>query len=94
MTLTLEQELEQLITDADYRVVVAHAGDNYLKLRILYMPHLKVRGEGALSYIAHGQVAEQHWICRSPRRRWRKAAKWAREEIAGHRELMQAVNVI
>lgn len=88
MTQTLEQELEQLISASDYKVIVAHVGDNYLKLRIVYLPKLTVRGEGALSYIASGLVAEQHWICRSPRRRWKKAAKWAREEIAGHRMLV------
>lgn len=94
MSITLEQELENLTVDADYRVVVAHVGDNYLKLRIVYLPHLNVRGESAFSYIAHGLVAEQHWICRNPQRRWRKAAKWAKKEIAGHRELLRTVNVI
>jgi hypothetical protein len=92
MTLTVEQELEKIIADADYRVVIGHASDNYLKLRILYMPHLKVRGEGALSYIAHGLIAEQHFICRSPRRRWKRARKWAQREIAGHREYLGVVN--
>lgn len=94
MTVTLEQELEQLIADADYRVVVAHVGDNYLRLRIVYLPHLSVKGEGAFSYVAHGLVGENHWIGRNPARRWRKAAKWARREIAGHRELMRTVNVV
>lgn len=93
VTATLEQELEQLITDADYRVMVAHVGDNHLRLRIIYLPHLNVRGEGAFAYVAHGLVGENYWIGRNPKRRWRKAAKWAQLEIAGHRELMRTVNV-
>lgn len=93
MIVSLEQELENLIADADYRVVVAHVGDNYLRLRIVYLPHLSVRGEGAFAYVAHGLVADNHWICRNPKRRWRKAAKWAKREIEGHRELMRMVNV-
>lgn len=90
---TLEQELEQLIEEADYRVVIAHASDRYINLRIIYMPHLKVRGEGAFSYIAHGLIAEQHFMHKNPRRRWRKAREWARREIAGHREFIRSVNV-
>lgn len=88
---TLEQELEDLITDADYRVTV-FSGDNYLSLKLLYMPKLSILGEGGCSYIANGKVAEQHFICRSPKRRWRKARKWVQREIAGHREFIRAVN--
>jgi hypothetical protein len=91
MTATLEQELEQLITDADYRVVIAHVSDNYLKMRIVYLPKLDVRGTGGFSYVANGMVAEQHFLCRSPKRRWRKARKWALEEIAGHRAFLGSV---
>jgi len=90
MTPTLEQELEALIADADYRVSI-FAGDNYLKLRLIYLPKLSVRGEGAFAYIANGVIAEQHWHGRSSRRRWRRAAKWVQAEIAGHRELIRAV---
>jgi hypothetical protein len=93
MTQTLEQELEQVIADADYRVVVVHASDRYINLRIVYLPHLSVRGEGAFSYIAHGLIAEQHFMDRNPRKRWRKAREWAQREISGHREFVQGVNI-
>lgn len=91
MTATLEQELERLIEDADYQVVIAHAGDNYLKLRILYLPRLSVKGEGAWSYIASGLIAERSFLTKNSARRWRRAAKWARAEITGHRELLRTV---
>lgn len=84
---TLEQELEELIESADYRVTI-NSGDNYLRLTLLYLPKLAVRGEGAFAYIANGKVAEQ-WF--RGRRKWPKAKKWVFAEIAGHRELIRAV---
>lgn len=90
MTPTLEQELAQLIESEDYRVSIWASGD-YLRLRIVYLPKLRVRGEGALSYIANGVVAETSFRGRNPMRRWRKAKKWALAEIAGHREFLQGV---
>ena len=91
MTQTLEQELESLIENSDYRVIVAHVGDNYLKLRVIYLPKLAVRGTGALSYISNGLIAEHHFTDRNPKRRWRKATQWALDEIKGHRELLGSV---
>jgi len=90
---TLEQELERLVTDADYRVIVVHASDSYLNMRIVYLPHLSVRGEGPFFYIAHGLIAEQHFMQRNPSKRWRKAREWAQREISGHRGFVQGVNV-
>ncbi|MDF2751679.1 MAG: hypothetical protein K0S82_61 [Gaiellaceae bacterium] len=85
MTLSLEQELEGLIESTDYQVVVAHVSDNYLRLRILYLPHLVVRGEGAFSYVATGLIGDKSFM---GRRRWKKARKWVKEQIAEHRELL------
>ena len=85
---SLEQELESLIESADYTVAV-FAGDNYLSLRIIYLPRLQVRGQGGLAYIANGVIAEHCWIMRSSKRRWRKARKWVAAEVAGHREFLQ-----
>lgn len=91
MTATLEQELDALIQNEDYQVIVAHVGDNYLKLKIVYLPRLIVRGEGAFRYIAQGLIAEQHFTARNAARRWRKARQWALAEIAGHREFITGV---
>lgn len=91
VTVTLEQELDALIQNEDYQVVIAHVSDNYLKLRIVYLPRLTVQGEGAFRYIASGLVAEQHFIVRNPARRWRKAKRWALAEITGHREFITGV---
>lgn len=85
MTASLEAELEQLVQSRDYQVVVAYVSDNYLRLRIVYLPSLVVRGEGAASYIATGLIGDQYF---TGRRRWKKARKWALEQIAEHRELM------
>ena len=88
MTVTLEQELAQLIEHEDYRVIIVHTGSHYINLKIVYLPKLRIRGEGAWSYIANGVIAEQHFMQRNPRRRWRAVRKWAVAEIAGHRELV------
>lgn len=88
--LTLEEEFAAFVESMDYCVTV-FAGDNYLKVRLIYLPKLSVKGEGALSYIANGVVAEQHFISGNPQRRWRKARKWAQAEIAGHREFIRTV---
>jgi hypothetical protein len=88
--ITLEQELEQLIEASDYRVSI-YAGDNYLKLKLFYLPKTVVKGQDACPYVANGIVAENHWIMRNSKRRWRKARRWVEREIAGHRELLRTV---
>lgn len=85
MTLSLEQELAQLVESEDYQVVICHVSDNYLRLRIVYLPHFVSRGEGAFSYVVTGLIGDQHFM---GRRRWKKARKWVKKEIAEHRELM------
>lgn len=85
MTPTLEQELAELVESTDYQVVICHVGDNYLKLRIAYLPHLIVRGEGAFRYAATGIIGDKAFM---GRRRWKKARKWIKQEIAEHREML------
>lgn len=84
---SFEAELEALIDSADYCVSI-YAGDNYLNLKLIYLPKMSVRGEGGLAYIANGKVAERHWF---GRRRWKKARKWVLREIRGHKELVRTV---
>jgi len=90
VTATLEQELEQLITDADYRLVVRGCHNGF-KLTLLYMPKLSVRGEGAFSYIANGNIGEE-WF--HGRRRWRKAKRWVTEAVEGHRDLLRTAQQV
>ena len=85
MTGSLEQELEQLVESTDYQVVICHVSDNYLRLRIAYLPHLVVKGEGAFSYVQSGLIGDKSFM---GRRRWKKARKWVRDQIAEHRELL------
>lgn len=84
---TLEQELEQLIADADYRVQI-WAGDDSISITLLYLPKLSVRGEGALAYIANGKIGNK-WF--RGRRKWPKAQKWLAREVAGHRNLIRTL---
>lgn len=85
MALTLEQELEQLVEATDYQVVICHVSDNYLRLRIAYLPHLVVKGEGAFAYVSSGLIGDKAFM---GRRRWSKARKWVKQQIAEHRELL------
>lgn len=88
---SLEEELAQLVESKDYQVVVAHVSDNYLRLRIAYLPHLVVRGEGAFSYVATGLIGDKSFM---GRRRWKKARKWVKQQIREHQELLgMGVNV-
>lgn len=89
MTISLEQELEQLISSQDYCITI-HNSDTYLRIKVLYLPKLKVKGEGGFSYIANGQVGEERFGGR-PRKRYSKARKWVIATIEGHRELLKAV---
>jgi len=82
--MTLEQELDQLIEGTDYQVVICHVSDNYLRLRIVYLPHLVVKGEGAFSYVQSGLIGDKSF---TGRRRWKKARKWVMKQIAEHRKL-------
>jgi hypothetical protein len=86
-TPTLEQELEDLVRDQDYRLHI-YAGDKYLGIELIYLPKLVVKGEGAFAYMANGRIAKNHW---AGRRRWKKAKKWVVKEIEGHRALIRTV---
>jgi len=74
-----------MIEGMDYQVAIVHVSDNYLRLRIAYLPTLSVRGEGAFSYVATGLIGDKSFM---GRRRWAKARKWVREQITEHRELL------
>jgi len=86
VTQTLEQELEQLIDSADYCVRL-RSGYGLL-VTLIYLPKLRVRGEGALAYVANGEIAEQRF---HGRRKWAKAKRWVKREIEGHKELVRTV---
>lgn len=83
MTQTLEQEFAEMVESTDYQVVICHVSDDYLRLRIAHMPSLITRGEGAFSYVVTGLVGDKSF---TGRRRWKKARKWIRQQIAEHRE--------
>ena len=88
MTTSLEQELEQLIQSEDYRVHI-WSGSDSINVRLIYLPKLVMKGEGAFRYVANGEIG-QKWF--RGRRKWTKAKKWIVREITGHRELVQQVH--
>ena len=43
------------------KAVKIWSGDDSIKITLLYLPKLVVKGEGAFRYIANGEIAE-HWF--------------------------------
>jgi hypothetical protein len=90
VTVTLEKELEQLITDADYRIGLRSSGG--LHVDVIYVPAFQARDIGGRvpvvmnsGVIGHGYFTG--WG------KWRRARRFIKRTVEGHRKVL-AVGVV
>ena len=84
MTATLEQELEAMIAGSDYRVRLH--GDSYLHVTICYLPIQRTSRDGRW-LVEDGSIGHKLFGGSVPRR-WKKARKFVRQTVEGHRRLL------